>query len=56
MKHVITLTTNELDVVMDVLAAAGNIIGVDEEIANDVLYRLDEQRQEELEENEAWGE
>lgn len=50
MKHVITLTTDQLEVVLETLAAAGNIIGVDEELANDVHYKLDEQMQMDLEE------
>lgn len=57
MKHVVTLTTDELELIVDVLDMADHLSCVDEdraEEADDLHYRLDEQLQMELEENEPW--
>ena len=50
MKHVVTLTTEELELVVEALEYAPNLYSVDDELANDIHYKLDEQLQMDLEE------
>ena len=54
MKHVVSLSSDEMELLIEVLEMAVFISSVDEEKASDLRYRLDEQLQMDLEEHEPW--